>query len=218
MSNFQCELTELKFASSPTKDMTFEGYGAVFGNVDLHGDVIARGAFSAFLDDVKSGIQSWPVMLSQHGANAGTTADMTPVGAWIDMQEDAYGLKLSGQLADTPRGQELYQLLKMSPRPGISGLSIGFILKDFERLANGGRKIKQVDLIEVSLVTMPANTLARVVSVKAGPREIERMLCSNGYSRSEARAFLRDGLKAITTETDHLDLLHALQERGRAIA
>jgi len=39
-------LRELKLAPAESNDMTFEGYGAVFGNVDSYGDVIQPGALA----------------------------------------------------------------------------------------------------------------------------------------------------------------------------
>ena len=60
-------LREVKLAPPETEGMTFEGYGAVFGNVDSYGDVIQPGAFADTLAAAhKSG--TWPAMLLQHGA------------------------------------------------------------------------------------------------------------------------------------------------------
>ncbi len=48
MNRLDCSLVELKFApgDDAAEAMTFEGYGAVFGNVDSCGDVIEPGAFA----------------------------------------------------------------------------------------------------------------------------------------------------------------------------
>jgi hypothetical protein len=186
MDRLHCGLGEVKFAGNDG-DMSFAGYGAVFGNVDSYGDVIAPGAFKDTLSAAKrSG--NWPAMLSQHGGFLGS--DMTPIGVWTDMKEDDTGLYVEGKLADTPRGVEAYKLLKMTPRPAINGLSIGYIAKDWSmrsRPDEPRRTLKSVDLMEVSLVTMPANPKARVQSVKAlNPREIEDALRDAGLSRADA--------------------------------
>jgi phage head maturation protease len=47
------------------------------------------------------------------------------------MHEDSKGLVVEGKLAPTPRGQELYALMKMQPRPAINGLSIGYVAKEW---------------------------------------------------------------------------------------
>ncbi|WP_065091495.1 HK97 family phage prohead protease [Rhizobium leucaenae] len=168
-------------------DMTFSGYGAVFGNADSYDDVILKGAFKETLANAKkTGI--WPAMLSQHGS-FGT--EMTPIGVWTDMKEDDVGLYVEGKLAPTDRGKEAYQLLKMTPRPAIGGLSIGFRALDWSMRSapdEPRRTLKAVDLIEVSLVTFPANPKSRVTSVKSefNPREIEDSLREAGLSRADS--------------------------------
>lgn len=208
MERLACVFTELKLASNETEEMSFSGYGAVFGNVDAYGDVIVPGAFADTLAAArKSGI--WPAMLSQHGGWGMTAEDMTPVGVWVDLAEDGKGLKVTGKLADTPRGRELHALMKMSPRPAIDGLSIGYIPKEWEPRSKPDeprRKLKKVDLIEISPVTFPANSKARVRSVKGADmteREFERYLMQDaGFSRSEARLIIAQGFKSLASMQD----------------
>ena len=189
-----CNITELKFAEGDAETMTFEGYGAVFGNVDAYGDVISPGAFADTLaESHKSG--NWPSMLSQHGGFGMTADDMTPIGVWTDISEDGKGLKVKGRLADTPRGKEIYTLLKMEPRPAINGLSIGYRIKEFTQRTNPDeprRTLKKLDLIEISPVTFPANGKARISAVKSiddlgGVADIETYLRDAGMSRKEAK-------------------------------
>ena len=210
MNNLICDLVELKFApdDADTQTMSFSGYGAVFGNVDAYGDVIEPGAFSKFLSDVKYGAAAWPAMLSQHGGWQMTAEDMTPIGVWTDFSEDGHGLKVQGQLADTPRGREFYALMKMSPRPAIDGMSIGYIAKEWEprsKPEDPKRRLKRIDLIEVSLVTRPANGKARVSAVKSvlTERDFERLLMQDaGLSRSEARVVINHGFKSLIATRD----------------
>lgn len=191
---------ELKLAPSGSTDvMAFEGMGAVFGNVDSYGDVIAPGAFSAWLSDVKAGKQPWPSMLAQHGGHGLSADDMTPVGIWTELAEDGTGLVSKGKLANTPRGNELHQLMKMDPRPAIDGLSIGYIAKEWEprsKPEDPRRTLKRIDVVEISLVTFPANRLAKVTSVKSVEElyslsEIEDYLRdAGGFSRNEAKTLI----------------------------
>ena len=202
MRHLACALTEIKLAppsDSNVESMTFSGYGAVFGNVDAYGDVIAPGAFASYLADAKSGKQPWPAMLAQHGGYGMGADDMTPVGVWTSLSEDGTGLAVEGKFADTPRGRELYTLMKMSPRPAIDGLSIGYIAKAFEprsKPEDPRRKLTQIDLMEISPVTFPANRLARVASVKSledlsSMTDIEDYLReAGGFSRNEAKGLI----------------------------
>ncbi|CAB4142536.1 COG3740 Phage head maturation protease [uncultured Caudovirales phage] len=195
-------LRDVKLAGSDA-DMSFSGYGAVFGNVDSYGDVIVAGAFADTLAaSRKAG--TWPAMLMQHGGWGVGADDMTPVGIWTEMEEDAIGLKVTGKLADTVRGREAYALLKMTPRPAIDGLSIGYMVKAYEartRPDEPRRKLTKVDLFEVSLVTFPANPKARIASVKSAGgltiRDAEEALREAGFSRSEAKAIVAKGFKSI---------------------
>lgn len=194
-------LRDLKLAPDGAggSSMTFTGYGAVFNNVDSYGDVIVPGAFAQFISDAKAGRQPWPAMLSQHGGWGMGADDLTPVGIWNDLSEDGVGLKVEGKLADTPRGRDLHTLMKMDPRPAIDGLSIGYIPKEWEprsKPEEPRRRLKRIDVIEISPVTFPANRLARVASVKSVDElltlaDIEDYLRdAGGFSRGEAKGLI----------------------------
>jgi HK97 family phage prohead protease len=148
------------------------GYGSVFNNVDSSGDIVAKGAFKKTLEETKSGAKGWPPFLLQHGDS--TSDGRTPIGIWISMDEDERGLKLVGKLAlKNTRGAEAYALLKMKPRPALNGLSIGYRCTESEIHKSGParRTLRAVDLVEVSLVTFPANRLATVTGIKSGEPE-----------------------------------------------
>lgn len=232
IQHLNCNLMELKFASgdgadvtAETTEMRFTGYGAVFGNVDSYGDSIQKGAFKETIREAKkSGI--WPSLLLQHGGWFGSAEDMTPIGIISDMEEDDVGLKMDSILADIERGRDAYTLLKMTPRPAINGLSIGYIPLEWKenlkpQPGDPYRTLTKIKLMEVSLVTFPANTEARVTSVKSGLdiRIAEKSLCDAGFSRSEARAILAHGFKSIANQcdADEMDQLIAQVKRNIAI-
>ncbi|MBQ8090999.1 MAG: HK97 family phage prohead protease, partial [Pyramidobacter sp.] len=54
------------------------------------------------------------------------------------------------------------------------------------------RRLKEIDLWEVSLVTFPANDAARVTGVKnlATIQDVEESLRDAGYSRTEAKSLI----------------------------
>jgi uncharacterized protein len=169
-SSLQClgNIIPFEIKSDNSNDGTFFGYGSTFGNVDSYGDIVAPGAFADSIAAVKSGTKAWPAMLLQHGDS--TSDGKMPIGIWTNMEEDDRGLRLQGKLAiKNRRGAEAYALLKMQPRPALNGLSIGYRVRDSENHKSGPvkRTLKAIDLVEVSLVTFPADRFARVVSVKS---------------------------------------------------
>ena len=168
---------------------TFEGYGSVFGNKDLGNDVIEAGAFAKSLKKRKPQNVK---LLYQH------KSDM-PIGVFDEIREDEHGLVVKGRLAlKTQAGAEAYELLKMG---ALDGLSIGFRVnpKEVSYDKRGNKRIiKEVDLMEVSLVTFPMNPQATVRSVKGEQYSIREW--ENGLrdafnlSRSEAKV----AAKAVT--------------------
>lgn len=143
---------------SPTETQgRFEGYASVFGRPDLSRDVVMPGAFATTLAARKpSDIR----MLFQHDP-------AEPIGLWLDLHEDQYGLYCKGQLNfDVQRSRELYALLKQG---AINGLSIGFkTLRAQRDAALRGRRLMAIDLWEISLVSFPLLPDARVNAVKGG--------------------------------------------------
>lgn len=200
VARIECGLIELKFDATDEKAMTFEGYGAVFGNVDSYGDVIQKGAFKESIREAKASGQ-WPAMLLQHGGWQMSADDLTPVGLWTDMEEDDTGLYLKGKLAPTTRGIELHALMKMTPRPAINGLSIGYVPIKWKMRSTPEeprRTLEQVKLIEISPVTFPANGKARIQSAKGvhGIRLAEKALRDAGFSASEAKGIVARGFSS----------------------
>lgn len=176
----------------------FEGYGSVFGVKDSYSDIVVPGAFLKSLNDW-SGKGRLPALLWQH--------DMSePIGVYTEMREDEIGLYVKGRLLidDDPLARRAHAHMKAG---SLSGLSIGYILNDWEYDRDkGGWLLKEIDLWEVSLVTFPANDEARISEVKSllergetpPPSKVERALREVGFSGSQAKAFMAKGYSAIT--------------------
>lgn len=178
---------ELRAADDATGEI--DGYGSVFGVRDTYGDVVEAGAFSGSLQ-ARS-----PAMLWQHRMDQ-------PIGRWTEAQEDARGLRLKGRInLKTTLGRDAYELVKDG---SVTGLSIGFRVKSDE-MDGAVRRIKEVDLFEVSLVTMPANEAAQVTGVRSEmtERELERRLIGI-VSRKEAKA-LAAAWKELRAQRDVAD-------------
>ena len=168
-------------------------------------------------------------MLTQHGGWAVNANDLTPVGVYTDLKEDDFGLKTTGNLAPTPRGNEIHTLMKMQPRPAISGLSIGFYIRDFEYGSKNdphSRLLKRIDLVEISIVTFPANGKARISDVKSvrdmTDHEFEQTLRDVlGLSQKEAKTVISRGFRALRTDVDagseELKQMRKIIERNMSI-
>lgn len=145
------EVVELKADSD---GMVFSGYASTFGNADHGGDVIERGAFSKTLRD-KS--RDRP-LLWQHDMRI-------PIGVEKSIKEDGRGLLGTWEIIDTAQGLDAYKLLK---RGAVRSMSIGYIPKSFEFQEGGEiRVIKEIDLLENSVVSIPMNDQARIQSIKS---------------------------------------------------
>lgn len=175
---------EVKFAGNDSG--VFEGYASVFGGVDSYGDTIVRGAYA---ETLKQENRKAPILML-FGHNPGRV-----IGKWTDVAEDSKGLHVRGEF--TPGHTDAQNVRASMKHGAISGLSIGFYARKAEETETG-RILKGIDLVEVSVVSMPADTDARVdlASVKAyqddikSIRDAERFLRDAGMSKAAAAAFL----------------------------
>lgn len=129
-----------------------EGYASLFGRSDKGGDVVQKGAYAASLKRLGSaGIRV--KMLWQHDP-------AEPIGVWDTVREDERGLYVKGRLLrEVTRAREACALIEAG---ALDGLSIGYRTKRAEKGAGGGRLLHELELWEVSLVTFPMLTEARV--------------------------------------------------------
>jgi HK97 family phage prohead protease len=174
----------------------FEGYGSTFGNIDLGGDVVMRGAFKESLQQWKSDGEL-PQMFWGH------KPDQVP-GKWLDMSEDSKGLKVKGELLPTSLGKDLKILMDAK---AIRAMSIGFSLDspdDYE-FRDGVRLLHRINLWEVSPVSMPMNPKAKINAVKAllhkngkglteFKRQLEQWFREQGLSKSQSIALASKAL------------------------
>ena len=136
------------------------------------------------------------------------------------MREDENGLFVKGQLAmGTQKGREVYELMKLG---ALDAMSIGF-KADPKSQSYDERKrrryLKDVDLMEVSLVTFPMNDRAIVHQVKGADmtvREWEVLLRDVGdLSRMEAKAgakALVESLEQREVANDFGDVLESIEK------
>lgn len=133
------------------------GYASVFNTIDAARDIVMPGAFLKTLHFWKRK-GKWPKMLWNHEV-------ANPIGTWTKMEETPHGLYVEGKiLLDIQRGREVYSLLKSG---AIEGLSIGYRVKESHLdPQTRAKKLTNLELLEVSFVTFPANAEAQILSVK----------------------------------------------------
>lgn len=188
----------------------FEGYASTFGDRDLGGDIVVAGAMTKSL---KSRGAKGVRMFADHDSRK-------RIGVWTDLTEDEKGLYVKGRLLlEKQDGRDAYIDLKEG---ALDGMSIGFRTKsdsyDGRRKA---RMLKEIDLLEISLVSFPMNENARVTGVKAANdiktiREFEDFLRdAGGYSHAAAKAIAAGGFKAAEPrDEDDADALAAALRRN----
>lgn len=144
---------EIKSVQEPNeKEMYIEGYGAVFGNIDSYNDIIEKGAFKKSISENKERI----AFCYQHDI-------YEPIGKIEEIKEDEVGLWLKVRISDTADD------IKTMIREGIlKEMSVGFqTVKSTIDEQTYIRTITEVKLWEVSIVTIAANPLALIGSVKS---------------------------------------------------
>lgn len=195
----------------------FKGYASTFGGKpDLGGDVVVSGAFKRTLS--QGGLAGFGIaMLYQHQMDK-------PIGTWTVIQEDKKGLRVEGQLITKSfYGGESYELMKAG---AIKGLSIGY------RIPEGGseydekkriRYLKDIDLYEISPVTIPMNTRAQINQIKGildakTERELERALRDAGLSHKAALYIVSLSKKELKTRKDYNQILvNALRDVSKEL-
>lgn len=144
-----------------TEGSLIEGYASLFGAVDRGGDVVEPGAYAASLkslDAAKRRVR----MLWQHDPSE-------PIGVWDEVREDKKGLYVKGRLLpDVARAREAAALLEAG---AIEGLSIGYRTVRATKDEHGRRRLKELELWEVSLVTFPMLPDARVGAKGESPED-----------------------------------------------
>lgn len=188
---------EIRLDGDGADQGTISGYASTYGPpADAYGDVIAKGAYAATLaEDRAAG--TVPAMLWSHAMSE-------VIGRWTELREDDRGLFVRGKLnLNTTRGREAFEHLKAKD---VNGLSIGFRIRPGgDKLQDDGtRLITAVDLLEVSVVALPAAKLARVHAVRSieTRQELIDGLRSMGMPLAAAKAVAGGGWPALAGADD----------------
>jgi HK97 family phage prohead protease len=149
-----CILADFKLLEEGSGGL--QGYGSTWDNLDLAGEIVVKGAFSKTLDRFK---EAGFIALGHDWAGL-------PVATIADAHEDGKGLFVQGEFHSTDEAQKARTYVRERLERGKSvGLSIGYSVKDSERTKDA-LLLKELDLFEVSIVTVPCNPLANATAVK----------------------------------------------------
>lgn len=146
---------------------TITGYASTWTREpDSYGDVVAKGAFTECIEQIKAEGEVLPLLFNHDANNINAY-----IGTVYDLGEDEHGLKFTAEFDDTPEAQKARKL-------ALSGRVVKFsfaydILDQGEVTLEDGRKaneLRKLNIHEVSLVLYPANPDTSVVEVKSGRR------------------------------------------------
>lgn len=166
MTNKSLPLRGLKAGpANGLEEGQFSAYASVFGNVDSHGDRVVKGAFSRSLKSWISGHDRIPVLFGHR-----TDDPDFNLGHVVSAKEDERGLRVVAELdLESPKAAQVYRLIKGRR---ISDLSFAYSVRDSRPAkADGGpcTDLLDLDLHEVSIVPVGANTETEILAVKSGP-------------------------------------------------
>jgi HK97 family phage prohead protease len=129
-----------------------------------------------------------------------------PIGNWPNLKEDGHGLLGTDAelwLAEAPYAKIAQKGMQTKT---ITGLSIGYRVKDASYDQKTGiTALKELDLVEISVVTNPMNDDARISGVKAllesgqlpNLKDFEDFLREAGFSKTQANAIAGGGLSKL---------------------
>lgn len=144
---------------------TIEGYASTWDREpDSYGDIVKQGAFTKSLEKWKESGRNIPLLWA-HGMS-----DIKAfIGTIIQIEEDEKGLHFVAKFDDTPEAQRVRELYKDGR---LAKFSFAFEVKEAGpvTLDSGikANELRELDIFEISCVTVPANSHAEVIDIKDG--------------------------------------------------
>jgi HK97 family phage prohead protease len=168
---------------------TFTAYYSVFGAVDRQNEVVEKGAY-VNLDREPGGF------LEDGWIGYNHRQDEEPIGAPLEAVQDSFGLRVVARWHSTPKAQAVRQIVKERLADGLKCLcSVGFKTLEAVPSTVKGKQVKslrRIWLAECSIVNLPANQLASVISSKSvgGGRKLGRCLTLEETRRRKAEKLM----------------------------
>ncbi|MEE0653694.1 MAG: HK97 family phage prohead protease [Bifidobacterium criceti] len=163
---------DIKAADTGSENETrFEGYAAVFDNIDLGGDVIRKGAFAKTLSERYGESGAGIPVYWNHDVND----PFKNLGVTSKAYEDEHGLKVEGAIdTSTELGRQVAKLLKEGR---VQQMSFAYDIEDAGWIDGtkgddggyepGYYELRSLDLFEVSICPIGCNQQTEVSAKKA---------------------------------------------------
>lgn len=159
MKQIKSKLNVSKVDVEVTEDGNYRitGYASTFHDQpDSYGDIIDKKAFDNTLKQWETKQSPLPMLFNHNWENV--------IGHWEELETDDYGLKVTGVLIGGV--QQVEDIVKFLKAGSVGSLSIGYKLNDYESLGDGTYLLKDIELYEISIVQLPANSLALIDKIK----------------------------------------------------
>lgn len=211
--HFDCHF-EIKSIKKEGDIGIVEGFASTFGNTDRVGDIIDPGAFTESLIEIERGKGHIP-MLFQHRSDQ-------VIGKFRakDMRETDQGLFVRGEInLKTEKGRDTHALLEARD---ISDFSIGFRTREehFDEVERVNH-LEKLSLMEISIVTFPANEQAIVTDVKSVFHDLPILRDENSEPNTRHewdKEKALENIEAFEGEKDHAFLWIDKEDRKFLIA
>lgn len=199
IKHYDFKVTETKeIERNQVKYGVVKGYASTFNNIDRGNDIIAKEAFEKTIERHKQ--MNRPIRMQwQH-----KTEDL--IGGFPTFKVDEKGLYVEGEInLEVQKGREAYALAKQGV---LSDMSIGFVIRNAEMIeVSDGfedgveqfkqvRKILDVELYEISLVSEPMNPLAQITAIKSLEddltcmKDISKMFKELGFTNLQSNVII----------------------------
>lgn len=185
-----------------------KGYGSTFNNVDRVNDIVEKGAFK------KSIKKRMPKLLFGHDTRS------VPVGIIDSIKEDENGLIFEARM---PKNDAFVKdrIMPQIKIGSLNSFSIGYTI-DVSEIDNktGIRKLKEISLYEISIVTFPANEKATLQAFKAVEEavESEEVIKPEEVIESENTAESENATDEAKLKKDCIDNIDSIRTFEKAIA
>lgn len=149
---------------SPEFIMSIAGYAST-KDVDRMNDIVEPSAFDSTMADY----MKFPVILVNHNWYD------DPVGKATSYKIDEKGLYIEASIVDTERGRTIKALIEAGL---LKSFSIGFNIKKWESSADEDEpfRIVEVELIEISIVSSPANMEALIEAAESKGIQVKSLI------------------------------------------